>query len=239
MSILPQGLIAPVTHLARQCREALLPGTCLLCGGDAGKHLLCPDCHAELPAAPAIHCPQCAEPTTHGERCGACLKEPPYFDRTVALWRYDFPVDRIIHALKYQHRISIAGWLGQSIAVHLNADDQWLIPMPLHPARLRERGFNQALEIARATARQLQLPMLGNCLARQRPTPPQAELTPPERRRNVRGAFACNADLSGRHIILVDDVMTTGASVGECARVLKLHGAREITVAVAARALKH
>lgn len=219
--------------------NALLPASCLLCGEDAGCSLLCSRCSAELPKLTGHTCPQCAEPTTHGERCGACLKDPPPFERTLAVWLYEFPVDRIIHALKYQHRIAIADWLGKHLAGHLHADDQYLVPMPLHPTRLRERGFNQAGEIARAASCRLKLPLLADCLVRERATAAQTELPPGKRRSNVRGAFACAADLTGKHIILVDDVMTTGATARECSRVLKLHGAREITVAVVARALKH
>ncbi len=239
MSILPQALTAPAKHLVRRCRDSLLPGNCLLCGALAGNQLLCPACQADLPPAPDAQCPQCGEATTHGERCGACLKEAPHFDRTVAVWRYDFPVDRIVHALKYQHRLPVATWVGRTLAARLLPQDQYIVPMPLHPERLRERGFNQAMEIARVASRQLRLPLLSQALIRQRATPPQAELPPGERRSNVRGAFAGTCDLIGRHIILIDDVMTTGATVGECARVLKLHGASQVTVAVAARALKH
>ncbi|HEX6736624.1 MAG TPA: ComF family protein, partial [Azonexus sp.] len=190
----------------------MLPGSCLLCGADSGTGLLCPPCLADLPALPPMRCPQCAEATTHGERCGACLTAPPHFARTVALWRYDFPINRIIHALKYRHQTAAARWLGSALAPCLDGADQWIVPMPLHPERLRERGFNQSMEIARSLARQLRRPLLGDCLLRLRPTAPQADLDPGQRRRNVRGAFACNADLHGRAIVLVDDVMTTGAS---------------------------
>lgn len=238
MSILPQALIGAAKHLAGRLQAAMLPGSCLLCAGESARQLLCPGCLAELPAAPAHHCPQCAEPTTHGERCGACLKEPPYFDRTIALWRYDFPLDRIIQAMKYRHQVAAARWLGEALAERLPGAGQWIVPMPLHPERIRERGFNQSMEMARALARARHLPLAGECLLRQRPTPPQAELEHRERQRNVRGAFACTSDLTGRAIVLVDDVMTTGASANECARVLRLHGAATITVAVAARALK-
>ncbi|MDR2838242.1 MAG: ComF family protein, partial [Azonexus sp.] len=144
----------------------------------------------------------------------------------------------LIHALKYGHRTLVARWLGEQMAADLPEGNHWLIPLPLHPQRLRERGFNQALEIARSLARQRHLPLLVDCLQRTRPTVPQAGLDQSQRQRNVRGAFACNADLAGRPVILVDDVMTTGATVNECARVLARHGAGPITIVVAARALK-
>lgn len=238
MSILPQALIGSVKHLASRCQAAMLPGSCLLCGGDSAAHLLCSGCLADLPAAPERSCPQCGEPTTHGERCGACLREPPHFAQTIAVWRYDFPLNRVIQALKYRHQIAIARWLGEALAARLTAAGQLIVPLPLHRERIRERGFNQSMEIARALARKLCLPLTADCLLRQRPTLPQADLEYRERQRNVRGAFTCTADLTGRSVILVDDVMTTGATANECARVLGLHGARDITVAVAARALK-
>lgn len=238
MSILPQAMIGSLRHLASHWRDALLPGSCLLCKADSHAMPLCAACASELPLPPSALCPQCAEPTTHGERCGACLKAPPHFDHTVTLFRYDFPVDQIIHALKYHHELAVAPWLGARLAERLPAAGQYLMPLPLHPDRMRDRGFNQSMEIARALGKALNLPVDCSSLSRQRATPPQADLLPGERHKNVRGAFACATDLIGRHIVLIDDVMTTGATVNECARVLKLHGAAEVTVAVAARALK-
>jgi ComF family protein len=235
VSILPQPLAATLDHLA----GILLPGSCLLCGADAGRGLICAGCRADLPPAPSPACPQCGEATTHGERCGACLKDPPAFARTVALFRYEFPVDRIIHALKYAHRLPVAAWLGDRLAAAL-ADDppELVVPLPLHPERLRERGFNQSAEIARALARRLARPLEIHAVERTRATPPQAGLPLKERSGNVRGAFECCSDLGGRSVLLVDDVMTSGATLRECARVLRLHGAGPITVAVAARALR-
>jgi ComF family protein len=113
-----------------------------------------------------------------------------------------------------------------------------IIPLPLHPERLRERGFNQSMEIAREIGKVLQRPVNHAALFRTRPTASQAGLALKARHRNVKGAFECTADLTGRHVLLVDDVMTSGATANECARVLKLHGASEVSVAVAARALK-
>ena len=206
----------------------------------APTSLLCPACTADLPKLPTALCPQCSEETTLGERCGACLKDPPAFTRTIALFRYEFPVDRLIQALKYGHQLALAAWLGLRLGERLVAADyDLLLPLPLHPSRLRTRGFNQSLEIARVTSRALGIPMNPAILTRIRATPPQAELPLKERGRNVRGAFECARDLAGKRILLVDDVMTTGSTLREAARILKLHGAGQITVAVAARALRH
>ena len=236
MSILPQALQRPLRSIAAH----LLPGSCLLCASNSATSLLCPACTADLPQLPAALCPQCGEETTLGERCGACLKDPPAFARTIALFRYEFPVDRLIQALKYGHQLALAAWLGHRLGERLVAADyDLLLPLPLHPSRLRTRGFNQSLEIARVTSKTLAIPMNPAILTRIRATPPQAELPLKERGRNVRGAFECARDLAGKRILIVDDVMTTGSTLREAARILKLHGAGQITVAVAARALRH
>lgn len=219
--------------------QGLLPNNCLLCAGLAGDALLCPDCQNDLPALPAKQCPCCGEQTTHGERCGACLKQASHFAGVYALYRYAFPLDRLIQALKYQHRLPLAAWFGSQLAELVPAGEHdRIIPLPLHPSRLRERGFNQAMEIARTLGRCLNLPVDHDSLQRCRATPPQAALPLKERHGNVRGAFACGNDLSGCRILLVDDVLTSGATADECARVLALHGATSIHVAVVGRALK-
>ena len=236
---MPRILHQTLRRTLRGIADALLPGSCLLCAADSGATLLCPACAADLPTLPAALCPQCGDATTLGERCGACLKDPPTFSRTVALFRYEFPVDRLIQALKYGHQLPLAAWLGRQLAERLSAADHDLIvPLPLHPSRLQSRGFNQSQEIARALSKALGVESNANLLSRSRATPAQAELPLKERGKNVRGAFECTSDLAGRRILLVDDVMTTGSTVREAARILKLHGAGEITVAVAARALR-
>lgn len=212
----------------------------MLCGADSENDLLCPACRADLPLLPPQLCPVCGEQTTHGERCGACLKDPPHFDRTLAAFRYDFPLDRVIHALKYGHQLAPAHWLGKQMLARITDPvfDR-IVPLPLHPDRLRERGFNQAGEIAKSLGTALGIPVDLDVLARTRATPAQADLTDKERRRNIRGAFECTCDLGAQQLLLVDDVMTTGATANECARILKIHGAQSVTVVVAARAFKH
>ena len=148
--------------------------------------------------------------------------------------------DLTVQALKYGHQLALATWFGHQLAERLVATDHdLLLPLPLHPLRLRTRGFNQSLEIARTMSKALGLPLATNSLIRVRATPPQAELPLKERGKNVRGAFEGTGDLTGKRILLVDDVMTTGSTLREAARILKLHGAGEITVAVAARALRN
>ncbi len=235
MSILPQ---APTRILGRLAAR-LLPGSCLLCSADSADALLCAGCVADLPRLPDARCPQCGVETTLGERCGACLKDPPAFAQTIALFRYEFPVDRLVQALKYGHQLALANGFGQDLSRKiLAAEHDLILPLPLHPSRLQNRGFNQSAEIARTIGRELGVPMNTNCLTRTRATPPQAALPLRERARNVRGAFECSADLAGQRILLVDDVMTSGSTLRECARILKLHGAAQVTLAVVARALR-
>lgn len=240
MSILPH----PIEHSLRQLKHLfgshLLTGSCLLCQADSLDELLCQECMDELPRQDEWHCPQCADTSPHGQLCGQCLANKPHFDETIAPFRYEFPVDRIIQKLKYGHQLAIAPWLGKQLAIHAglqHADIDVIMPMPLHPFRIRERGFNQSIEIARPISCHLARPMRLDTLLRTRPTPPQAQLSRKERQGNVRGAFECRDDLTDRAVLLVDDVMTSGATLNECARVLKLHGARRVMLAVAARAL--
>ena len=239
MSILPQAT-ALLSRLRQRLLAGLLPGSCLLCAADSNDDLLCPACAADLPRLPDARCPQCALPTPHGEHCGGCLRSPPPFAATIAPFLYDFPVDRIIHALKYGQQLVVADWAAAQLAAACRSHDVSLImPLPLHPARLRQRGFNQSAEIARLLGNRLNFPVDRSSLVRCRNTAPQATLPLKARRGNVRGAFECRRDLSGEHVLLIDDVLTSGATAGECARILRLHGARQVTVAVLARAVRH
>lgn len=240
MGILTQntGLLAGTKTLARRAVDRLLAQDCLLCGQTSGDTVLCHACADGLPRLPAIRCPCCALPTPAGEVCGRCLAHPPHYDRTLAAFNYGFPLDKLVQAFKYAHRLALAPYFGRALAEHadgLGAD--LVVPLPLHPTRLRERGFNQALELARPVATALGLPIDTGACTRSRHTPAQAGLPWKEREKNIRGAFHCTRDLSGKRIALVDDVMTTGASLNECARTLKLHGAAEVTLLVVARAL--
>jgi ComF family protein len=244
MSILPQArrLLTGAKAALRRAADGLLAQDCLLCGQTSDREILCPACAADLPRLPSPHCPRCALPTALGELCGRCLAHPPHYDRTFAVFSYGFPLDKLIQSFKYGHRLALAAPLGRELA-RLAAESRAeltpgvIVPLPLHPARLRERGFNQALELARPLAATLDLPLDARTCTRIRHTPAQAGLPWKERAKNIRGAFHCATDISGQRIILVDDVMTTGASLNECARTLKRHGAREVILLTLARAL--
>jgi len=219
----------------------LLPQDCFLCAAAAGNDLLCQACSNELPRLPELRCPVCALPTPQGETCGACLKQAPHYDATLACFNYLFPVDRLVQALKYQHRLVVGDFFANAMLatseVPLRAD--LLMALPLSAQRLRQRGFNQALEIARPLAKRLGLPLQVDGYSRSIDTTPQTILPWKERHKNIQGAFECALDLTGKTVIVVDDVMTTGATLNEFARTLKKHGAAHVTNWVAARALKH
>ena len=203
---------------------------CLLCAGEGGPELLCAACIAELPALPDS-CPRCALPSPAAALCGSCLNHPPHFDATLALWRYEFPCDGLVQALKYRGRLALAGFFARSLASRTMPEVDLIVPMPLHPRRLAERGFNQALEIARHLGR----PIEPRGVLRVKHTLPQTDLPYEERAKNVRGAFLCKLDLSGASVAVLDDVMTTGATLNELARALKRAGAARVENLVIAR----
>jgi len=220
----------------------LLPAQpCLLCGAASHAGLCCSACDAELPRLSGTHCPVCALPTVGGNVCGECLKQPPAFDHTVAAYRYAFPVDKLIQALKFREHLILVDYLADALAQRIAVRPDCIVALPLHPARLRERGFNQSLLLARRIARQLDIPLLADACERLRNTPPQSTLPWKERDKNMRQAFMCKpgGKVRGKHVAIVDDVMTTGASTGELARALKSAGASEVSVWVVARTLPH
>jgi ComF family protein len=217
--------------------QNLLPQDCLLCGAASGSDHLCVGCLEDLPLHRGTQCRVCGIPTPQDSLCGACLKHPPHFDATCAAFVYAFPIDALLRALKYQGRLPVAQVAGDQLAQVAagRTRPDILIPMPLHHERLRERGFNQAAEIARVVAASLNIPCIADIALRVRMTEPQAGLPLEKRRKNMRNAFACTSDLAGMHLAVVDDVMTSGASLDELARTLKAAGAARVECWVAAR----
>jgi ComF family protein len=230
--------MTPGSFLDNCCKLArlVLAQDCLACGAASACDLLCPGCRADLPALPEA-CPRCALPSRAGEICGACLTRPPHFDRTVAAWRYDFPCDRLIQALKYRARLPLAGFFARALAARIASPVDVIVPMPLHRKRLAERGFNPSVEIARPLARLTGSPLAPRAVRRLRRTALQARLPFAERAANVRGAFACVDDVRGKRVAVVDDVMTTGTTLDELARALKAAGAAAVENWVVARTL--
>jgi len=212
----------------------LFGGACYVCRGQA-RGILCAACRAELPRLQGALCPRCALPSPGAALCGRCLADTPEYDATVAPLAYDFPADALVHALKFRGELSLASFLGKLLAERIPQREtiDLVIPVPLSAARLRGRGYNQALEIARHLPGKLDF---SSCV-RERDATPQTELPWAERRRNVRGAFACRRSLEGARVAVVDDVMTTGATLDEVARTLKRAGAARVVNWVLARTL--
>jgi len=203
--------------------------------------LWCEACDASLPFHDMPQCPVCALPTPQGEVCGHCLKKPPLYTRTVAAFSYQFPLNKLIQAMKYQERLALSQIFAEKLLqrIDMNTLPDLIIPMPLHPAKLRRRGFNQALLVADRLASSLDIPLLSHTCHRLRDTPSQSALPWKERSKNVRGAFLCDKDLTGKHVALVDDVLTTGASLNALAAAVQQRGATEISAWVIARTLPH
>ena len=232
------SILTETAALVRAACAALLTQDCLLCAADSGASLLCQACENDLPRLPAARCPRCALPTPLGEVCGRCLSHPPHFDAGTAVYRYAFPIDKLVQSFKYGHRLALGSYFGRQLAaLPGSACADLIIPVPLHPLRLRARGFNQALELARPVSKAWRIPIDRQSCRRIRHTPAQADLPWRERAGNVRGAFQCATDFTGQRLLLVDDVMTTGASLDELARVVRLRGAERVTLLVVARAL--
>jgi len=235
LSILTNNLL----NIRLKLRQLLPAQPCLLCGTYTRHDGWCPTCDAGLPYLAHACCPICALPTPDGSVCGHCLQHPPHFDHTAAVFAYAFPVDKLVQALKYGEQLALADALSRRLVQRIEQPPDRILAMPLHHVRLRERGFNQSLELARGICRQLKVPLLTNSARRIRNTTQQSALPWKERKRNMRNAFACDDNLSGLHIGIVDDVMTSGTTLDELARTLRHAGASKISAWVVARTLPH
>lgn len=224
----------------RRLNRWLLPWRCLLCGDAGADGLdLCAACAAELPRNTRC-CARCALPlASPAAMCGACQRRPPPWDAAWAPFRYGWPLDRLEARFKF----------GRDLAAGRALAELWrrlpspterpalILPVPLHRARLRQRGYNQALELARPLGRAFGVPVRHGLLVRARATAAQSELDAAARRRNVRGAFAVRTGPAlPSHVAVLDDVMTTGATLAECVRALKRAGAQRVDVWALARA---
>jgi ComF family protein len=231
-------------------KDVIFKQKCLLCDANidttglghsssglrANIHAACRACLNELPLHPKTSCPQCGL-TSNGSLCGRCISSPPDFDVTHSVFLYDFPIDAMMVRYKYGNMLSLCAFFGQLLKEKIATEPvDLIIPMPMHPTRLKERGFNQALEIARFLGKEK---LDYNSAIRQKLTPPQASLPLKERVKNIKGAFKIGNDLTGMRIAIVDDVMTTGASLNELAKTLKTAGASHVECWVVARTLPH
>lgn len=234
-------LLATFRHQTCKLYSKVFPYPCFLCGQNAEQSALCSDCIRDLPLL-GNACKYCALPIFHGDICGTCLRQPPVQDSSFSLFRYDAHIKTCISAFKFQHQLEFASLFAELMAQKLCLRDdlpETLIPIPLHPTRIKERGFNQSLLLAQALARDLSRPSLSNALIRTRPTPAQHRLSLRQRKSNLKRAFAWHGDTRPQHVALIDDVMTTGTTLHEAARILRKIGVKTIEVWTIARAISH
>ncbi len=217
--------------------QNIFASDCLLCGACSGRENICGDCLSSLPYLPESRCRICANPCV-GDLCGSCLARKPLFSRTLAIFSYEFPVDALIQSLKYRGNLALASTFANML-VHASENfpkPDLFMPVPMHPARLRERGFNQAQEMARIVSRKTGIAMI-EC-AKIRDTPSQTSLPWKEREKNVRNSFMLGRKLDGQHVAIVDDVLTTGSTMNELSKILLEKGAGETSAWVVARSVK-
>jgi ComF family protein len=240
--------------------DLLFPALCPVCEVPlaAGRRdPLCGACWSGIVRYRGTGCPRCGLPLSGGRPepglevvadvsgeagplpCAACAASPPSFDYARSAAVYTGTVREALHAFKFGGRRALARPLAALVveACDIPTDVEALVPVPLAPGRERERGFNQSRLIAERLAGALAVPVRPRWLRRSRPTRPQSELGAEERRDNVRDAFRAAAAVAGRHVVIVDDVLTTGATSGECARALRAAGARRVGVLTVARAV--
>jgi ComF family protein len=232
-----RSLLSQVSAASQALLDLIFPPRCAGCG--AWGTLFCEACQAQIETITPPVCPRCGHPTFDNALCAACRREPSNLDGITAVAIYAHPLREAIHTLKYRDGRALAAPLGERMA------DAWrqacrqadmFLPVPLHPSRLAERGYNQSLLLARVLGANVGVPVTETALVRQRATLPQVGLGWHERRQNVSGAFVCQGDVRGKRVVLIDDVCTTGATLEACAAALKAGDATSIWALTLARA---
>ena len=224
-------------------QNKLFPPTCILCGNQGfGALDLCTSCYARLPRN-KLCCYRCAEifaaPITVPLLCGRCLSETPAFDETFAPFTHQDEIRYLITGLKFGAQFKNARLLGGLLAEYVGKAAErpdCIIPVPLHKSRYRERGFNQALEIARTVSNKLQIPIDLTSCTRHKYTPHQTGLSAKQRQQNLRRAFSVQKTIAAQHVAILDDVMTTGSTANALAKALKKAGVSRVDVWACARA---
>lgn len=238
MSTITQTLRSKLAKTYHCLANFMIPHRCVLCNSLNCKSIdLCEQCLEIIPWLTTA-CPVCANalpPQTHATVCGYCLKTKLYYKKTTALFHYKKPASHLIRHLKFNQKVTHAHFLGFLLAKKLKIEigselPDIIIPIPLHKKRLKQRGYNQALELARVLHHQLHIPLLKKGLIRHRYTKAQSEVLARERHKNVRNAFICRENIKGKTILLVDDVMTTGFTVNEASKTLLKVGAASVHV---------
>lgn len=232
--------LSTLHHLFFQLYSKLMPIPCSLCGTMSQYRAICSSCIQDLPLLGAA-CPRCALPISKSYLCGQCLRHPPEQDSSFSLFRYHDPIDHLIADFKYHDKLYLSALFSQLMCEHLNNRrlPDLLIPIPLHPNRLRQRGYNQSLELAKALSKQLGIPICNNYLIRAIDTKSQASIPFKARKKNIQHAFALTQGKLPAHIALIDDVLTTGHTADAAAKLLRKAGAHRIEVWTIARTIRH
>ena len=225
------NLVASLNQLKTLVLDLLFPRRCVGCG--TGGSFLCAPCQSALPHLPPPLCAKCGKPLSFGTLCHDCENHPIEIEGIRSLFPFNGVVRQAILQFKYQNVKALAAPLAQLMGEYLGAHPlpaDTLIPVPLHPRRLRERGYNQSSLLARELSKLASLPIVDGALLRLKNTPPQTKTNSAEdRQRNVAGAFTCrDRQLAGRRILLIDDVCTSGATLDACAAALKMAGATSV-----------
>ncbi|HJU04906.1 MAG TPA: ComF family protein [Nitrospiraceae bacterium] len=244
--------MSSIAGFARRLLHAVLPVECGGCSApltDDPVPFFCRSCWSGLQPLPGPTCPRCGRPFSSSETlvyspdhlCGPCRMRPPAYTQAWSAYPYVEPLHDAIRLFKYHKKVVLADALGQLLRdapLDLPTVDV-IMPVPLYPTRLREREYNQSLLLVDRLNRRLRLPVSYDNLVRRRHTPPQTELSRAVRLKNLRGAFGVlrAGEVRDQRVLLVDDVMTTGATVNECAKALRKAGAREVYVCTLARTI--
>jgi ComF family protein len=228
----------PLARLAQAFLDVLFPPRCVACGEQGA--FLCQACRETMPRALPPRCPLCWQPEQRGEMCGRCAQARPAFEGVRSLYLYQGSVREAVHGLKYNYLSALARPMGEMMAAYLEAEAlpvELVVPVPLFGRRRRLRGYNQSALLAREVARLGGLLLAEGGLSRRRDTAPQARSIDAEaRRRNVAGAFAADPRrVEGQRILLIDDVMTTGATLDACAQALRQADAASVWALTFAR----
>jgi ComF family protein len=233
---------ATSTEAATESSEAMrgrllsraLPSRCLLCS-DVSDASVCAPCGASLARTGDESCPRCRLPASNGEICGRCLRYPPRWNRLESSFIYSFPMDRLIVGAKHARHWGVFDWAAMETAIWPYEKNAALIPVPASAERIEERGYNQATLLAQSLAKRFELRVDDHAIVRIRATETQARRNWVERRKNVKDAFTATRSMKGESIVLIDDVLTTGATLNECARAAIDAGAANVSAFVIAR----
>ena len=239
-------------EFAQRLLSNLFPSRCILCNQTVSRPAvndaveLCADCYNAQPFNITC-CSHCALPLAEGTSdkvlCGRCIQKLPDYDYAHSLFRYEDDIIGLVHQLKFSEKITYARSIGEMFLSAVNSEVTFngespdcLLPVPLHSSRLRKRGFNQSIEIARVLSKKKDIPIEHKAVVRMRSTPPQTGLNAKQRSKNVKGAFTLVNKIQGKHVLIIDDVVTTGSTVNELAKLLKRSGVERVGVLSIARA---